>query len=237
MNEEISILYQDEAVLLINKPTGYLSMPDRFELESPVVIRELEAAYGRLWPIAPPDLDSSGLLLAARSEEANKALAAGFEAGGIKRAYRAVVRGRPSWKQTSCDLPLVVDGDRKHRTIIDGTGKSALTEVTVLGVYGGLALVEAVPVTGRTHQVRVHLAALGYPVICDPLYGDNQPLFLSKIKRRWKGDPKAERPLMLRAAIHSWSIDFLHPLDATASHYEAPYPRDMRALVNQLEKL
>lgn len=212
-------------------------MPDRFELESPVVSRELEANYGRLWPIAPPDLDSSGLLLAARSEEANRMLAASFESGGLKRTYRAVVRGRPTWKQTACELPLVVDGDRKHRTIIDGTGKSALTEVTVLAVYGGLALIEAVPVTGRTHQVRVHLAALGYPVICDPLYGDNQPLFLSKIKRRWKGDPKAERPLMLRAAIHSWSIDFPHPSNNAPAHFEAPYPRDMRALVNQLEKL
>jgi 23S rRNA pseudouridine955/2504/2580 synthase/23S rRNA pseudouridine1911/1915/1917 synthase len=237
MNEEIGILYQDESVLIINKPTAYLSMPDRFELESPVVLRELEAGYGRLWPIAPPDLDSSGMLLAARTEAANKALATSFEAGEVRRAYRAVVRGRPSWKQTSCDLPLVVDGDRKHRTIIDGTGKAALTEVTVLGVYGGLALVEAVPVTGRTHQVRVHLAALGYPVICDPLYGDNQPLFLSKIKRRWKGDPRSERPLMLRAAIHSWSVDFPHPQDAEVRHFEAPYPRDMRALVNQLEKL
>ena len=134
-------------------------------------------------------------------------------------------------------MPRVVYGDPNNTTIIDGTGKSALTEVKVLGVFGGLALVEAVPVTGRTHQVRVHLAALGYPVICDPLYGDNQPLFLSKIKRRWKGDPKAERPLMLRAAIHAWSIDFPHPLDTLARHYMAPYPRDMRALVNQLEKL
>ena len=85
MNEEISILYQDESVLIINKPTGYLSMPDRFELESPVVVRELEDAYGRLWPVAPPDLDSSGILLAARTEEANKTLAASFEAGTLKR--------------------------------------------------------------------------------------------------------------------------------------------------------
>jgi RluA family pseudouridine synthase len=237
MNQEISLLYHDESLLIIDKPTGYLAMHDRFELESPVVLQELEPAYGRLWPVAPPDLDSSGLFLAARTEEANKVLASALEKGEIRRAYRAIVRGRPAWKQTSCDLPLVVDGDRKHRTIIDGTGRSALTEVTVLAVYGGLALVEAVPVTGRTHQVRVHLAALGYPVICDPLYGDNQPLFLSKIKRRWKGDPKKERPLMLRAAIHSWSIGFEHPATRQALTFEAPYPRDFRALVNQLEKL
>ena len=80
-----------------------------------------------------------------------------------------------------------------------------------------MGIVEARPLTDRTHQMRIHLAALGYPVACDPLYGDGKPLFLSKIKRRWKGDETSERPLMTRTALHVFSIEFDHPVTGAMS--------------------
>jgi 23S rRNA-/tRNA-specific pseudouridylate synthase len=83
----------------------------------------------------------------------------------------------------------------------------------------------------------VHLTALGYPVACDPLYGDGKPLLLSRIKRRWKGDENRERPLISRTALHAFSIEFSHPASGVAMRVEAPYPKDFRAMVTQLEKL
>ena len=98
-------------------------------------------------------------------------------------------------------------------------------------------MVEARPETGRTHQVRVHLAALGHPCLCDPLYGDGDPLLLSKLKRRWKGDPYDERPLLARAALHALSAAFPHPMTGEELRIEAPLAKDMRAAIAQLEKL
>jgi len=115
-------------------------------------------------------------------------------------------------------------------------GKPARTVVTVLKSFEGYTLVEASSETERTHQVRVHLAALGYPVACDPLYGDGKPILLSSIKRRWKGDPFEERPLLSRTALHAASIEFPHPRTNKIIRVEAPYPKDLRATLAQLEK-
>ena len=237
MSHDIPVIHEDERILVVDKPAGVLSAPDRYDPEAPVLTRQLEARFGRLWTVHRLDIDTSGALILARDEEAHRILSEAFELGRVAKTYRAVVRGRPSWKTTVCELPLMPDGDRKHRTVIDGSGKPSVTEFTVLGTYGPLTLIEARPRTGRTHQVRVHLAAIGHPVVCDPLYGDDEPVFLSKIKRRWKGDPYAERPLIFRTALHAWSIELDHPGSGDRVRYEAPYPKDMRALVTQLEKL
>ncbi|MBP7264267.1 MAG: RNA pseudouridine synthase, partial [Spirochaetia bacterium] len=207
MNKEIEVIYHDQDILAVNKPAGMLSAPDRYDPDAPVLSRQLEGDYGRLWPVHRLDLDTSGIVVLARSEEAHRALSVAFELGQVHKAYRAVVKGRPSWTETVCELPLTPDGDRKHRTIVDGNGKPCITDFSVIGTHGPLAIVEARPQTGRTHQIRVHLAAIGYPIVCDPLYGDGEPVYLSKIKRRWKGDEYAERPLIIRTALHALTID------------------------------
>lgn len=237
MNDTISILFKDESILAVNKPSGLLSAPDRYDPEALVVSRELEMEHGRLWPVHRLDLDTSGVLLFARDEETHRVLSMGFEAREVRKVYHAVVNGRPTWANTVCDLSLSPDGDRMHRTIIDGAGKPSVTEFHVIGAHAKMAIVEARPQTGRTHQIRVHLTALGYPVACDPLYGDGKPVLLSKIKRRWKGDEKRERPLISRTALHAFSIELAHPVTGASMRIEAPYPKDFRALVTQLEKL
>jgi RluA family pseudouridine synthase len=237
MNEIIPILYTDGSILAVNKPSGLLSAPDRYDPEALVVSRELEMEHGRLWPVHRLDLDTSGVLLFARNEEVHRLLSMTFEAREVRKIYHAVVNGRPTWTDTECDLSLSPDGDRMHRTIIDGAGKPCITEFHVIGAHAKMAIVEARPLTGRTHQIRVHLTALGYPVACDPLYGDGKPVLLSKIKRRWKGNEDRERPLISRTALHAYSIELAHPLTGGALKIEAPYPKDFRALVTQLEKL
>ncbi len=181
------------------------------------------------------DKDTSGVLVFARDAGTHRTLNGAFGTRAVRKIYHALVSGPPDWDETGCSLPLRVDGDRQHRTIVDAhSGKPSSTSFRVLARYRHRALVEAIPETGRTHQIRVHLASLGHPVVADPLYGDGRPLLLSSFKRGWKGDPHDERPLLARTALHACSMEFVHPANGNAVRIEAPYPRDFRASVSQL---
>jgi RluA family pseudouridine synthase len=236
------ILFKDESLIIVDKPSGWLTVPDRYDPDAPVLVRELEKAEGRLFIVHRLDQDTTGVLIFARTAEAHEALSEAFETRAVHKTYRAIVRGSPDWEEEACDLPLKVDGDRRHRTIVDaGRGKASRTLFKVLERYRGsgfsACLVEAHPETGRTHQIRVHLAAMGFPVLCDPLYGSPEPLLLSKVKGKWKGDPYEERPLIARTALHAASIEFKHPVTGEAMKIETPEPKDMRAAITQLGKL
>lgn len=233
----IPILFEDDSLLAADKPAGVLSVPDRWDPDLPVAAALLSKGRGRLWAVHRLDKDTTGVLLLARSEEAHRALSRAFETRSVAKVYRALVKGVPDWTESSCDLPLSPDGDALHRTIVDAhRGKPSRTVFRVVKSFRDYALVEALPETGRTHQVRVHLAALGYPVACDPLYGDGKPVLLSAIKRAWKGDPFEERPLLSRTALHAASLEFPHPVTGLPLRIEAPDPKDLRASLAQLEK-
>jgi RluA family pseudouridine synthase len=235
---DLPVIYSDEFLLAIDKSAGILSIPDHWDPDVPDAVTELKATWGKLFVVHRLDKDTSGVLLFARSPEAHKALSAAFESRSVAKVYRALVHGAPAWEETSCELPLSPDGDRLHRTIVDAhKGKPSSTAFAVVARYKDHALIEARPTTGRTHQVRVHLSALGHPCLCDPLYGDGKPFLLSKIKKRWKGDPLDERPLMERAALHALSAEFPHPATGATLKIEALLPKDMRATISQLEKL
>jgi RluA family pseudouridine synthase len=237
MASTITVLHRDPDLLVVDKPAGYLSVPDRYDPDLPVVGEELRKAEGELLVVHRLDKDSSGLLLFARNAEAHRKLSLAFETRVVLKTYRALVRGEPSWKEMSCDYPLRPDGDKLHRTIIDGGhGKPSVTAFTLLAKYGPYSLVEARPETGRTHQIRVHLAALGFPIVADPLYGDGKALYLSSFKRKWRGDERLERPLLARTALHAAVLELAHPGSGEALRFEAPYPKDLRASIAQLEK-
>ncbi len=238
MASPLSVLYSDDSLLVIDKSAGILSIPDRWDPDLPDAVTELKAAWGKLFVVHRLDKETSGVLIFARSPEAHKSLSEAFETRSVSKVYRALVRGAPDWDETVCDLPLMPDGDRLHRTVATPHhGKPSKTAFAVIARYKDYALVEARPETGRTHQVRVHLASLGHPCLCDPLYGDRDPLLLSKLKRRWKGDLLDERPLLARAALHALSAEFPHPATGATFKVEAPLAKDMRAAISQLEKL
>jgi 23S rRNA-/tRNA-specific pseudouridylate synthase len=156
-----------------------------------------------------------------------------FEQRKIEKSYIAIVHGRPSWKETVCDLPLVPNGNKKHMTIIDKyRGKESVTHFSLISGAGNYSVLEVKPETGRIHQIRVHAAALGHPVVCDNLYGKEKPVMLSSIKRGWRGDPLEERPILARLGLHSLEIKL-----PDGQVFTAPLARDMSALVKQMEKL
>jgi 23S rRNA pseudouridine1911/1915/1917 synthase len=257
------IVYEDDALVVVDKAAGIAVIADRWddsrerldELLNSCYAADLAAAR-QATPAAKPrlpfphrvyvvhriDRDTSGLVVFAKTADAHRLLSRAFESRSVEKSYLAVVQGRPAWTETSCDLPLLVDGDRAHRTIIDKTeGKPALTHFRLLGSVDTYSVLEARLETGRTHQIRAHLASLGHPIVCDPLYGSPEPVKLSSFKRNRRGDPADEVPLLSRLGLHAVRLVLPVGQEETSTgtgalDLTAPLPRDLGALLKQMEK-
>jgi RluA family pseudouridine synthase len=243
-----TVIYQDDFIVAVNKAAGIAVSADRWDdskerldklLES--FLNEKAAVPRRLYTVHRIDRDTSGVVVFAKDGETHKTLSRAFEDRLVKKRYRAVVHGRPAWKETVCDLPLVPNGNKQHQTIIDKyQGKKSFTAFRLLGSAGSYSVVEALPETGRTHQIRVHLSSLGHPVVCDPLYGSSKPVLLSSFKRSWRGDPFDEKPLLSRLGLHAAELVLPaygnEAVDGGGLTLQAPMSRDMAALIRQMEK-
>lgn len=233
----MEILYQDDALLVVNKPAGLSTLPDGYDPTLPHIKSVLEQQYGHLWIVHRLDKDTSGVLLLARSAEAHRSLNTQFEKHQISKVYHALVSGNPEWQEKTVRLPLRPNGDRRHRTVVDMQhGKPAVTNLLVLERYGHYVLVEAAPETGRTHQIRAHLAALGLPIVADKLYGDGKSIYLSEIDPGYIPGPEPEEPLIDSLALHARSVEITHPLSGGRLKFEAPYPDEMKIALQRLRK-
>jgi 23S rRNA pseudouridine955/2504/2580 synthase/23S rRNA pseudouridine1911/1915/1917 synthase len=239
-----SVIYEDEHIIAVNKASGVSVGGDRWD-ESKERLDKLVAEIVQpplnLFTVHRIDRETSGLVVFAKNEAVHRRLSLAFEGREIKKRYIAIVHGRPPWKETACDLPLIPNGNKQHMTIIDKyRGKKSLTSFTLLGSAGNYSVLEAFPETGRTHQIRVHAAALGFSVVCDSLYGSDKPVLLSAIKKNWRGDLLDEKPLLARLGLHAAEI-FLPAAavlggDQAVLAIKAPTPRDISALLKQMKK-
>ena len=232
-------IYCDDSIVVLNKASGILTAADRYDLDAPRLDKIASENYGRLFAVHRIDKDTSGAIVYARTPEAQRALSMAFEKRQVDKTYHALVHGRPLWEEKHLDLKLLPDGDQRHRTV-PGTrnGKDAVTDFTLLGVCGPYSWIEARPRTGRTHQIRAHLKELGLGIVCDPLYSGNQkPVLLSEIKRKWNGDPNTERPLLSRLALHAYRLTVSHPKTGERITFTAPYSKDMDATRKQLKSI
>ena len=219
MNPTILTIYADEALLVIHKPAGLPTLPDGYHPDAPHVRSVLEPEYGRLWIVHRLDRETSGVLVLARSAQAHRALNTQFAQHQAAKVYHALCQGNPDWQEKTVSLPLRPDGDRRHRTVVDPqAGKPAVTHLRVLELFAGCALVEARPETGRTHQIRAHLAAAGLPIAADRLYGTGEE----------------QPPLLARLGLHAFSLEFAHPLSGEKVRFTAPYPEDFAAALDRL---
>jgi RluA family pseudouridine synthase len=237
-----SLVYEDENIAAVDKCSGIAVKGYRWD-PSGERLDKLVAdslCLQKIYTVHRIDRETSGLVIFAKNSEAHKTLSMAFESREIKKRYIAVVCGRPSWKETVCDLALVPDGNKKHLTVIDRfRGKKAMTSFRLLGSVQNYSVLEALPETGRIHQIRVHLAALSHPVACDELYGNAKPVLLSAIKRGWRGDRLDERPLLSRLGLHAAEL-FIPGYAGKGAEaglsLKAPLAKDMSALIRQMEK-
>lgn len=223
------IVYEDEGILVVDKPAGIAVLPERWEDEAEDLLTTLRESRPELTTAHRIDKETSGLLLCARIPARARELQILFEKRLVDKRYHAILNGRVGWSEQLCELRLLPDGDRRHRTVVAGDGKTSATHFTVLEKFRSHTLVEARLLTGRTHQIRAHAAALGFPIVSDQLYGGKK-LFLSDIKSGYRGDKFEERPLIDRTALHAFSLAF------ESHRFEAVYPKDFAAALNQLRK-
>lgn len=218
MNYHIAdlVLHLDDHLVGINKPSGLLSLPDGHDDSAPHLRSVLEPELGRIWIVHRLDRETSGVMIMARDANAHRSLNTQFERREVHKVYHALIVGNPTWESRSIDLSLRVDGDRRHRTIISELDAiSAITDVRVMARYASTCLIEAVPRTGRRHQIRAHLSAVGHPIVADTLYGESQ---------RADGS---------RLALHAFSLIFQHPITLQPQTISAPYPDDIAPLFQE----
>ncbi len=242
----VEVLFEDERYLVINKPPGVPVIPDRWRPELPNLRHLLEAQYRKaspemdgpaVWVVHRLDTDTSGVLLLARSADSHRTLNMLFEAGAVEKTYLAIVRGAPPAESGVIDQPIRPHPSRKSGMQVDPGGKPALTRYRVLEKFRYYSLLEARPKTGRTHQLRVHLAAIGCPLAVDPLYGGREAVFLSDFKRGYR-EPQNRPPgaLIRRLTLHAHTLAFAEPAPGKPYAFQAPLPRDFQALLKALRK-
>jgi RluA family pseudouridine synthase len=223
--------------LCINKPAGLPALPDGYDLGAAHVKALLEERFGELWIVHRLDRETSGVLLLARTPEAHRQLCLQFEVRLVEKIYHALVVGAPAWDERRVSLPLRPDVGRAHRTVVDHKGgKPALTHLKVLERFGRFSLLEARPETGRTHQIRAHLASQGCPIAADALYGSGEGVYLSRIKPGYKPSRGEEHPLLSRLGLHAFSLWVDHPFTGERLELHAPYPKDLETVLRNLRR-
>jgi RluA family pseudouridine synthase len=226
---EKAILYQDTDFIIINKPPFIATLEDRNDSENILSLaRQFEANAQVCHRL---DKETSGVLAIARHPEAYRHLSMQFENREVNKIYHAVVDGIHSFNNQLVDAPILKQNDGTVK--ISRSGKEAQTYFTTLQTYKNHTLLECRPITGRMHQIRIHLAFLKASITGDELYG-GKPFFVSSVKRGFNLKKMTEeQPLMKRVALHAYSLEFTL-MNSEKVVIEAPYPKDFQALIRQL---
>jgi 23S rRNA pseudouridine1911/1915/1917 synthase len=232
-----SIIFENDDFVAINKESGMLTIPDRHDEAQSSLYKILNQKYGKIFIVHRLDRDTSGLILFAKNEATHKYLSQLFEQRNIEKKYLGIVRGSMPEKNGSINEPIGEHPLKKGVMTISKKGKPSLTNYEVLEDYGIYSLVRFDIQSGRTHQIRVHTKSIGHPIICDELYGDGKPVLLSSFKKKYKLSQHdlEERPIISRLALHSHSLHF-KDIHQKEFFIEAPLPKDMKALLQQLKK-
>ena len=213
----MKFLFEDEHLLVVDKPAGLPVLPDGWEQDAPYLVKLLEEKFGRIFIVHRLDKITSGVMVFARDPETHRALNMQFEDHEAQKIYHALIEGNPKWDEKVAKHPLRANVGHKHRTKVDDKhGKPSETRFRVIKRYPESALIEAMPMTGRTHQIRVHAYALGHPLVEDVLYG----------ARDQYGLP---RPM-----LHAQSLSFVHPATSERVKFSAPHPADFEEAIKIL---
>lgn len=225
------IIFENENYLAINKPPYVATLEDR---ASPISVLKLGREYNTELRVCHRlDKETSGILLLAKSQEGYKNAALQFADRQVNKIYHAVANGIHEFNDKAIDLDLSVSASGVVR--VKKGAKPSTTIVNTLEKYRRHSLIECKPVTGRTHQIRVHMAAVNAALVADAVYG-GADLFLSSLKKNYVAKSETEeRPLMPRVALHAFSLNF-RDMTGEDTRIECPYPKDFRTVLTQLRK-
>lgn len=213
----IQTVFVDEHILVINKPAGLSVLPEGWDKGASYLVKELEEKFNKIWVVHRIDKITSGIILFALNAEAHRSLNIQFEKHEVEKKYHALVNGEPKWSEKVTKFPLRVNVGHKHRTMVDDrNGVKSETRFKLMEQYQLSAMVEAMPMTGRTHQIRVHAYALGHPLLGDVLYS------------------APESKIISRPALHAFSLTFSHPVTGNRVSFQADYADDFQYAVSLL---
>ena len=230
------ILLENDDFVAINKPSGLLSIPDR-EGKDVSLKTLLKIKYGDIFTVHRLDRDTSGIVVFAKNENSHKFLSQQFENRETTKIYNGLVLGQPLEISGVINEPISEHPSKRGMMTVYKKGKESITEYEVVENFRLFSWMRFKILTGRTHQIRVHMKFLGNPIACDPLYGDDRPVFISQLKSRYKlsQSEEEERPLLNRLALHAAELKF-KTMDGKEIFLEAPLPKDLKAILNQLNK-
>ncbi|MFT3845470.1 MAG: RNA pseudouridine synthase [Lacibacter sp.] len=237
MRNKVEIIAETDHWIALSKPSGLLSIPDR-EQSEPSLKDWLNEKYGKVWIVHRLDKYTSGLIVFAKDEETHKFLSNQFAEREVEKFYLGLVHGTLVNKEGSVDVAIMEHPVKKSTYITHIKGKASLTDFKVLHEYGMYSWMQFQIHTGRTHQIRVHMKHIGHPIVCDDIYGTDQPVLLSSIKRKKFKLSKAdeeERPLLSRMALHAWKLAFTD-VNGERRELEAPLSKDLKAMLQQFDK-
>jgi 23S rRNA pseudouridine1911/1915/1917 synthase len=240
----LDIIYEDRYFLVVNKAAGMIVHPAAGAREGTLVhallyhCKDLSGIGGVLRPGIVHRLDkgTSGLLVVAKTDDAHRSLAGQIRSRSLKRVYKAIVWGDPGRDEGTVDAPVGRHAtSRKKMAVLPAGGKRAVTHYKVLRRYDFLSLLEVALETGRTHQVRTHMAHLGCPVFGDPEYGGRRKALNALGGRSGKNGAALLKGID-RQALHAWRLSLEHPIRGERMDFTAPLPEDMTWVLDRLEE-
>lgn len=242
-NIPLDILYEDDCLIAVNKPPGMVVHPSKGHWSGTLTAAlayhfdQLSTVGGETRPgiVHRLDRDTSGVIVVAKSDQTHLALAAQFERRDVEKEYFAIVAGVPDRDRDMIEQPIGMHPHQRERMAIragHSTSRDARTFYQVEQRFRGFAAVKVLPKTGRTHQIRLHMAHIGCPVLCDRLYGGRSQITLGEIV----SGREDENVILARQALHARRLTLTHPSTKEPIKFESPVPEDIQRVLVEIER-
>lgn len=229
------ILFEDDFLLVVNKPPGIAVIPER-QGNAASLYEVMLQHTPHLWVVHRIDKQTSGVVLFAKTEEAHRHVSLQFQEHTVGKLYKAIVQGKPKASSGEIDAPIAESMTKRGTMLVHARGKAALSLYSTAESFRHASLLDVEIKTGRTHQIRVHLAHIGCPLLVDEVYAKAKAFYFSSIKSNYKSSGETERPTIARLTLHACKLSIVHPHTGMRIDFEAPLPKDLETVLKLLRK-